>query len=162
MFLFEYLIFKTCLKQFFFYIFRFVDFFAHGTDFNIEYDKFRKFATIKDKIFVISKTSVSDKNKVLSVFSSHWWTSMSIEEKKKHSFSNCQGCLDSPSFKKCLAIFPIKKSDFRSLKKANQFNLFSGEEKSVSKPLSKGEKKKVLLEAKKDIESQFSETAVLR
>ena len=148
-----------------FFFFTFLDlliFFVYGTDFDVEYDKFRKFTAIKDKIFIISKTSLSDKNKVLSVFSSHCWTSMSIEEKKKHSFSNCQGCLGSPSFKKCLAIFPIKKKYFISLKKANQFNLFSDEEKTVSKPISKGEKKKVLLEAKNDIESQFSETAILR
>ena len=58
--------------------------------------------------------------------------------------------------------FSNKKKDFISLKKANQFNFFSDEEKTVSKPISKGEKKKVLLEAKNDIESQFSETAILR
>ena len=80
---------------------------------------------------------------------------MSIEEKKKHSFANCQGCLDSTTFKKCLAIFPIEKSDFVSLRKANQYNLFSEEEKPLSKDISKKEKRKVLLEAKKDYKKEY-------
>ena len=79
-----------------------------------------------------------------------------------HSFKDCQGCLCSKNLRESLALFSIKKQDKISMKKAKKFGLFDNMEVVETNKISKKDKDKLLLSAKKNIESQFAETSVLR
>ena len=168
---------------------QFVSIFEEGTNFDIEYEWYRRnVSKIKESIQRLGRLSSANKNKVVGCFSREKW--LSVDAKSNHSLFNCQECLGK--YHECLSLFLIGVKDPVRIKRAKEAGLFKEKASVVRKEakerlselneeyqekfdcsfeeaafgLRKFEKKKertaLLKKVKYDIESQWKKTSILR
>lgn len=157
--------------------------------FEVHYEWYRRnVQRIKDSIQLLGKKSTPNKLKVLSCFSIDEWKK--VVRKERHSLFNCEECLRSDKLRPSLSLFPINKKDMKGKKRAEEAGLFrppiqvkvvealdrlneefksqnytkSFEEAAfdLKRKLKRQEERVLLKKTKKNIESQWRETSVLR
>ena len=77
------------------------------------------------KLFLIlslEKRYRHNKQEILTAFSKNEWDSLSYEVKKRHSLTDCDGCMKNLVYRKTLAKFPV--TDKRLQQKASKNGLY--------------------------------------
>ena len=84
------------------------EFFQYG-NVNFESKNYRLIAPpIAETFRYLTKAKPDSKQSILHNFSKDSWERLALEEKKRHSFIDCKGCLGDKDFKNGLSLFPIK------------------------------------------------------
>ena len=93
------------------------------TPFNVDYRQYvQKFKKIIPNIKGFEKKYRHKKQEILTTFSKNKWNSLSYEVKKRHSLTDCDGCMKNLVYRKTLAKFPL--TDKRLQQKASKNGLY--------------------------------------
>ena len=91
--------------------------------FNVEYRQFvQSFKKIIPNIKSLGKRYRHKKQEILTTFSKNEWDSLSYEVKKRHSLTDCDGCMKNLVYRKTLAKFPV--TETRLQQKASKNGLY--------------------------------------
>ena len=93
------------------------------TPFNVDYRQYvQKFKKIIPNIKGFEKKYRHKKQEILTTFSKNKWNSLSYEVKKRHSLTDCDGCMKNLVYRKTLAKFSV--TDKRLQQKASKNGLY--------------------------------------